>query len=96
MSAWAGRQCGSQFATSAGTSGYRKVGTRPIAPQRNAAQCCGTRAASTVERGQRESRRDAAAGRRQAKTDDVPNMIIFAYQETIQFNELFELQRPKN
>ena len=67
---WAGRECGSPCATYAGTGGYPKRRTHQIALAKSAAQRSGTKAALTAGFGRRESRWGAAAGRRQAKTDD--------------------------
>src|SRR5579863_4384460 len=68
MATWAGRQCGSRFATYAGIGGYRRQRTRQIVHGRSVAQPCGTRAAWTAGLVRRESRRDAAAGRGQMRT----------------------------
>jgi hypothetical protein len=55
------------YATSADIGGYPKVRTRQIAPQRNAAQHSGIRAALTGEHGKRELGQGEAEGRRQEK-----------------------------
>ena len=70
MAAWHGRQCESPSATFAGIGGYRRRGTRLIAPRRSAAQPCGTRAALTEGRGRRELRLGAAKRRRRRRRDD--------------------------
>lgn len=68
MATWAGRRCGSPFATSAGTGGYRRPRTRRIARQRCAVQPCGIRVVLTAGRGRRGSRRGAAASPRRGRT----------------------------
>jgi hypothetical protein len=64
-------------------SGYRKLGIRHIAPRRNVARPCGTKAVLTAGRERRESRLDAAANCDSGEALKNPDQKTAAYSERV-------------